>query len=171
MPNVELDNAALPQDTAIIARVIISKKHFWTHAVDEAGKIIYHFPSTLGAGYDPSPTGDYRVTYVARDPTFRYQPKLFAEVPDDEPEARLPPPARTHLSGAYGCRYPSRTTEFTALRRLRLSATPTRTAAYGLRTGTRCGSPTWWTQALPYSSSKAIRSNARGPDLEYQISS
>lgn len=91
VPNVELDNAALPQDTAIIARVIISKKHFWTHAVDEAGRIIYHFPSTLGAGYDPSPTGDYRVTYVARDPTFRYQPKLFAEVPDDKPEARLRP--------------------------------------------------------------------------------
>lgn len=91
VPNVEADNAALPQDTAIIARVIISKKHFWTHAVDAAGKIIYHFPSTLGAGYDPSPTGDYKVTYVARDPTFRYQPKLFAEVPDDEPEAKLRP--------------------------------------------------------------------------------
>ena len=91
VPNVEADNAALPQDTAIIARVIISKKHFWTHAVDQAGKIIYHFPSTLGAGYDPSPTGDYRVTYVARDPAFRYQPKLFAEVPDNEPEAKLRP--------------------------------------------------------------------------------
>ena len=91
VPNVEADNAPLPQDTAIIARVIISKKHFWTHAVDAAGKIIYHFPSTLGAGYDPSPTGDYKVTYVARDPAFRYQPKLFAEVPDDEPEAKLRP--------------------------------------------------------------------------------
>ena len=91
VPNVELDGAALPQDTAIIARVIISKKHFWTHAVDDDGRIIYHFPSTLGAGYDPSPTGDYKVTYVSRDPAFRYQPKLFAEVPDDKPEARLPP--------------------------------------------------------------------------------
>ena len=90
VPNVELDNAALPQDTAIIARVIISKKHFWTHAVDIDGRIIYHFPSTLGAGYDPSPTGDVRVTYVSRDPSFKYQPKLFYEVPDDKPEARLP---------------------------------------------------------------------------------
>ena len=89
VPNVELDGAALPQDTAIIARVIISKKHFWTHAVDAQGNIIYHFPSTLGAGYDPSPTGDFRVTYVSRDPSFRYQPKLFAEVPDTDPEAKL----------------------------------------------------------------------------------
>jgi len=89
VPNVEAGNAALPQDTAIIARVIISKKHYWTHAVDSEGKIIYHFPSTLGAGYDPSPTGDFRVTYVSRDPSFKYQPKLFAEVPDTEPEAKL----------------------------------------------------------------------------------
>ena len=28
---------------------------------------------------------------VARDPAFRYQPKLFSEVPDHEPEALLPP--------------------------------------------------------------------------------
>lgn len=90
VPNVELDGAALPQDTAIIARVIISKKGYWLHAVDAAGKIIYHFPSTLGAGYDPSPTGDFKVSYVSREPAFHYQPKLFAEVPDDEPEARLP---------------------------------------------------------------------------------
>jgi len=90
VPNVEAGNAALPQDTAIIARVIISKKHYWTHAVDTEGKIIYHFPSTLGAGYDPSPSGDFRVTYVSRDPSFKYQPKLFAEVPDTEPEAKLP---------------------------------------------------------------------------------
>jgi lipoprotein-anchoring transpeptidase ErfK/SrfK len=90
VPNVELDGAAVPQDTAIIARVIVSKKHFWTHAVDEDGRIIYHFPSTLGAGYDPSPTGDVRVTYVSRDPSFKYQPKLFADVPDSNPEARLP---------------------------------------------------------------------------------
>jgi lipoprotein-anchoring transpeptidase ErfK/SrfK len=90
VPNVEAGNAALPQDTAIIARVIISKKHYWTHAVDAEGKIIYHFPSTLGAGYDPSPTGDFRVTYVSRDPSFKYQPKLFAEIPDNEPEAKLP---------------------------------------------------------------------------------
>jgi len=90
LPNVEIDGAALSQDTAIVARIIISKKHFWTHAVDANGTIIYHFPSTLGAGYDPSPSGDFRVTYVSRDPAYHYQPKLFAEVPDDEPEARLP---------------------------------------------------------------------------------
>lgn len=90
VPNVELDGSATPQDTMIVARVIISKKGYWTHAVDSNGRIIYHFPSTLGAGYDPSPTGDFKVTYVSRDPAFHYQPKLFHEVPDSNPEAHLP---------------------------------------------------------------------------------
>jgi len=91
VPNVELDGSAVPQDTAIAARIVISKKGYWTQVVDSTGGIIYHFPSTLGAGYDPSPTGDFKVTYVSWDPAFRYQPKLFAEVPDDEPQALLPP--------------------------------------------------------------------------------
>jgi lipoprotein-anchoring transpeptidase ErfK/SrfK len=91
VPNVASENVASSMDTVLVAKLIISKSGFWTHAVDQSGTIVAHYPSTLGAGYDPSPTGKLRVTYVARDPAFRYQPKLFAEVPDDEPEARLPP--------------------------------------------------------------------------------
>lgn len=91
VPNVDDDGSALPQDSAIAARLIISRKGYWTQAVDAQGRIIYHFPSTLGAGYDPSPTGEFKVTDVSFDPAFRYQPKLFAEVPDDEPQALLPP--------------------------------------------------------------------------------
>ena len=91
VPNVDDDGSVAPRDTAIAARLIISKKGFWTQALDARGNIIYHFKSTLGAGYDPSPTGDFKVTYVSFDPAFRYQPKLFAEVPDDQPQALLPP--------------------------------------------------------------------------------
>lgn len=91
VPNVASENVASSMDTVIVAKLIISKSGFWTHAVNDNGTIVAHYPSTLGAGYDPSPTGKLRVTYVARDPAFRYQPKLFADVPDDEPEARLPP--------------------------------------------------------------------------------
>ncbi|HUQ19680.1 MAG TPA: L,D-transpeptidase [Gemmatimonadaceae bacterium] len=90
VPNLELDGSPMPQDTAIAARLIISKKGFWTHVVDSNNRIIYHFPSTLGAGYDPSPTGDFKITDVTNNSAFHYQPKLFAEVPDSNPDARLP---------------------------------------------------------------------------------
>lgn len=91
VPNIPDPTAASPMDTMIVARLIISKQGYWTHAVNAAGRILYHFPSTLGAGYDPSPTGDFRVTGIARDPAFHYQPRLFAEVPDTKTEAHLPP--------------------------------------------------------------------------------
>ena len=91
VPNVDDNGSATPQDTSIAARLIISKKGYWTQVLDSEGKILYHFPSTLGAGYDPSPTGDFKVTEVSYDPAFKYQPKLFADVPDDDPQALLPP--------------------------------------------------------------------------------
>jgi lipoprotein-anchoring transpeptidase ErfK/SrfK len=76
--------------TGQVAKLIISKTGYWLHAVDASGKVLYHFPSTLGAGYDPSPTGDFHVTGIAQNPAFHYQPTLFAEVPDNKPTARLP---------------------------------------------------------------------------------
>lgn len=91
VPNVRDPIAENPADSVLIVRLIISKTGFWTHAVDSVGHVIYHFPSTLGAGYDPSPTGDFKVTDVAADPAFHYQPKLFHEVPDSNPDAHLPP--------------------------------------------------------------------------------
>jgi lipoprotein-anchoring transpeptidase ErfK/SrfK len=59
--------------------------------VDASGNVLAHFPSTLGEGYDPSPTGDFHVTGIATDPTFNYQPSLMAEVPDTRPTAKLKP--------------------------------------------------------------------------------
>lgn len=102
VPNVDVQtvpatSAAATSDSATggvttgqVAKLIISRKGFWTHAVDASGKILYHFPSTLGAGYDPSPTGDFKVTNIAWNPAFHYQPTLFAEVSDKKPEAHLP---------------------------------------------------------------------------------
>ena len=87
VPNVA-DSAAPAIDR--VAKLVVSKTGFWTHALDSAGRVLYHFPSTLGAGYDPSPTGDFRITGISQNPPFHYQPTLFAEVPDSKPTARLP---------------------------------------------------------------------------------
>ncbi|MBA3341770.1 MAG: L,D-transpeptidase family protein [Gemmatimonadaceae bacterium] len=91
VPNVDNETEASPSDTMIVARLIVSRTGFWTQARDESGRIIFHFPSTLGGGFDPSPLGNFKVVSVSRSPAFRYQPKLFSEVPDSEPEALLPP--------------------------------------------------------------------------------
>jgi lipoprotein-anchoring transpeptidase ErfK/SrfK len=105
VPNVEPATVSKAGDAATVsstsasasggvAQLVISKKGFWTHAVDASGKIIAHYPSTLGSGYlssaDESPTGGYKITNIAWEPAFHYQPTLFAEVSDKKPEAHLP---------------------------------------------------------------------------------
>jgi lipoprotein-anchoring transpeptidase ErfK/SrfK len=74
-----------------VARVVISDGGRYLHAVDASGRILYHFPATLGSDYSPSPTGDYRITNVAPDPTWHYQPDLLEGVDDSKPDAVLPP--------------------------------------------------------------------------------
>ena len=86
VPAVERNAAGNAQ----IARIVVSDGGGYVQALDAANRILFHFPATLGSDYSPSPSGDYRITNVARDPTWHYQPALLEGVPDDEPDAVLP---------------------------------------------------------------------------------
>jgi lipoprotein-anchoring transpeptidase ErfK/SrfK len=77
--------------TGRVAGLVISGDGSYLHVVDASGRILMHFPVTLGLTYDPSPEGDYRVTNIARNPEWRYDPALLANVPDDEEPATIPP--------------------------------------------------------------------------------
>lgn len=83
-------NAPAPGAASPIAEILVSKDGFYLQALGAGGEILYHFPTTVGAGYDESPSGELKMTGRAFDPTFHYQPKLFADVADTEPEAMLP---------------------------------------------------------------------------------
>jgi lipoprotein-anchoring transpeptidase ErfK/SrfK len=87
-PNVR---AWVTEDRPDFARVVISIRGNTFNAFDAAGNLIFHAPTTLGSKYDPSPNETTTVQKVVHDPHFHYQPTLFAEVPDEEPEANLNP--------------------------------------------------------------------------------
>jgi lipoprotein-anchoring transpeptidase ErfK/SrfK len=74
-----------------VARVVVSGEGFYVHALDATGAILFHFPSTLGSTFDPSPEGDHRVIRITRDPWWHYQPSILEHVDDDEEEAKIPP--------------------------------------------------------------------------------
>lgn len=74
-----------------IARVVISVEGSYLHGFDAAGGLRLHAPSTLGSKFDPSPNETLEITRIAFNPQFRYQPRLFSEVPDTNPEAQLQP--------------------------------------------------------------------------------
>lgn len=77
---------------APVASIVVSKHGSYVHALDAQGRLLFHFPSTLGSRYDPSPEeGAYKVTGIHPRPDFHYQPKLFSDVPDTKKDAYLPP--------------------------------------------------------------------------------
>lgn len=77
----------LPQ----IARLVVSDRGEYLHALDADGRIVLHFPSTLGSRYDPSPEGRLTVTGIAMQPWFHYQPDLLGGVDPSGQPTQLPP--------------------------------------------------------------------------------
>jgi lipoprotein-anchoring transpeptidase ErfK/SrfK len=76
--------------TAVIERIVISDGGSYLHALDSTGRVIYHFPSTLGSKYNPSPGGDYKITAIKYDPTWHYQPELLGQSVNKK-DAVIPP--------------------------------------------------------------------------------
>ena len=74
-----------------VVRIVVSVGGNYLHAYDAQGAMIFHAPTTVGSKYDPSPSETLKLVRTAFDPWFKYQPKLYYEVPDEEPEADLPP--------------------------------------------------------------------------------
>lgn len=89
VPNVADRSSHEPRGE--IAVILVSHSGSYTHALDNDGEILYHFPSTLGSRYSPSPVGAFHVVDIVPWPRFYYTPRLFDSVPDDRPEAVLPP--------------------------------------------------------------------------------
>lgn len=88
VPNVR---EPVTTDRPDIARVQVSIRGNTFNAFDAQGNLVFHSPTTLGSKYDPSPRETLEVKKITFDPWFHYQPKLFHEVDDDEPEANLSP--------------------------------------------------------------------------------
>lgn len=88
VPNVRDPSA---EENASVARLVVSDGGHYVHAMDGDGRILFHFPSTLGASYDPSPDGDHRVVSITEDPWWHYQPDILEAVDDSRPEAKIPP--------------------------------------------------------------------------------
>ena len=79
------------QNLGGVDRIVVSDGGRYLHALDAQGRIVYHFPATLGADYDPSPTDTLEVTSVTENPGWHYQPKILADVDDSEEDAQIPP--------------------------------------------------------------------------------
>jgi lipoprotein-anchoring transpeptidase ErfK/SrfK len=92
VPNVR---PPLTTDTHDIVRVVISISGNSLNGSDANGNLVFHAPTTVGSGYDPSPTETLHIVKIFWNPSFHYDPTLYHEVPDTEPDAHLPPGPNT----------------------------------------------------------------------------
>ena len=77
-------------DAPAVARLVVSDRGRYLHALDAEGRLLYHFPSTLGSSYEPSPDGAFTVERIAYDPDWHFQPRLLARVDDWRRETVVP---------------------------------------------------------------------------------
>ena len=74
-----------------VDKVVVSKSEDTLKAYDKAGKLVALFTVTSGSEHDPLPLGNWKVTGIARNTPFAYNPELFWDVPDTEEKQQLPP--------------------------------------------------------------------------------
>jgi len=73
------------------AKIVVSKSKHWLEALNAAGHVIAEYPTTSGSQHDPLPLGRWKVTQVAPNPVFYYNPDLFWNAPESDAKAKLQP--------------------------------------------------------------------------------
>jgi lipoprotein-anchoring transpeptidase ErfK/SrfK len=77
-----------PAGTA--AQIVVTKAGV-LQVLDADGKVIAHFPCSSGSEHDPLPIGKWKVTGIAKDPKFHYNPDLFWDADPSHSKAKIPP--------------------------------------------------------------------------------
>ena len=86
VPNVR-DAAAPP--ASVVSTLVVSGADHYLQALDANGRILYHFPTTLGSSYDPSPEGSFHVLQVTENPWWHYQPAILHHGHEGDPDAQI----------------------------------------------------------------------------------
>jgi len=72
----------VPGPLAPVARIEIDKQNREVRALGPDGEVVAFYPASIGSGQKPSPSGNYKVRRVIRNPTYRYNPKFEVEPVD-----------------------------------------------------------------------------------------
>ncbi len=86
VPNIRRQEAPMKA-----ARIVVSKSLDTLEAFSAAGHLIAEYPVTSGSQHDPLPLGKWKVTGVAHNPVFHYNPDLFWNAPEADSKAKIQP--------------------------------------------------------------------------------
>lgn len=91
VPNVVDGGAARQKGAKAAARVAVSRATSALTITDAQGHVIFHAPVSVGSRRDPLPLGRWKVTTVARNPIFNYNPDLFWDARPEHAKAQIQP--------------------------------------------------------------------------------
>lgn len=86
---IRVPNVAGTPELPKAGKIIVDQSDRTLSLIDADGKSIAQFPVTTGSQHDPLPLGSWKVTGVARNPVFNYNPKLFWDADPGETKARV----------------------------------------------------------------------------------
>ena len=72
-------------------KVVVDKSEAVVKVYGSDDRLIAQFPATMGSSNDPLPIGEWKILGVARNPDFKYNPKLFWDVSNDKDAQLLKP--------------------------------------------------------------------------------
>jgi lipoprotein-anchoring transpeptidase ErfK/SrfK len=87
VPNVTVMAPMIPK----AVRVVVDKSDRVVEAFDAEGKLIGHFPATIGSQHDPLPIGKWKIVGIWENPVFNYNPDLFWDADPAHAKAQLKP--------------------------------------------------------------------------------
>ena len=88
--SIVVPNLASAAPLAKAARVVVDKSDSTVTLYDAADAIIAQFPASTGSARDPLPLGEWKILGVARNPEFKYNPKLFWDANPAHARATIP---------------------------------------------------------------------------------
>jgi lipoprotein-anchoring transpeptidase ErfK/SrfK len=81
--------AEAPQKPDVV--VTVAKLSSTLTLTDSTGRVVFYAPVTTGSEHDPLPIGEWKVTGLTFNPTFRYNPDLFWDAEPSHTKATIPP--------------------------------------------------------------------------------
>ena len=72
-------------------KVVVSKSKRVVTAFGPGGKLLAQYPATIGGPHDPLPVGNWKITGIARNPWFYWDPIHFWNVDPKKAPEKLPP--------------------------------------------------------------------------------
>ncbi len=87
---ITVPNVSAGEQLPAAAKIVVDKSDSALMLEDASGKVLAQFPVTTGSAQFPLPIGDWKVTSVAPNPTWHYDPKLIAGSKKTDEKAKIP---------------------------------------------------------------------------------